>query len=118
MSPVPPSSTASPLWTWVNPACGLFEFATAADLRAAVLTDRIAPDTPVWRDAPGCQTIPARFTTMPWTLHRGDGLPPVQLEFGSLQERHLAGALPPEAKLGREAEVSPEIIFGPVPTRG
>jgi hypothetical protein len=114
--PPTPSAPSSPLWTWTNPACGLFEFATLEDLKSAVTAGRIPPEAPVWRNAPGCQSVPASFTTMPWTLHR-PGAPAVKLDLASLQERHLAGALPPGAKLGQQGNILPELIFGPVSAR-
>jgi hypothetical protein len=117
-TPSPSHSAATPLWTWINPACGLFEFATVEDLKNAVIRGQIPPETPVWCNAPGCQSIPAKFATLPWTLHRPGGLPPVRLDLASLQERHLAGALPADCKLGQEGHTPPELIFGPAVTRG
>ena len=117
--PTPPSKPSTePLWAWTNPACGLFEFATLEDLKAAVTAGRIPADTPVWRNAPGCQSIPAHFATMPWTVHRPGGLPAVKLDLASLQERHMAGALPPGTKLGQQGNIAPELIFGPASSRG
>ena len=114
--PPTPNPSSSPLWTWTNPTCGLFEFATLEDLKTAVNAGRVPSDAPVWRNAPGCQSVPAGFTTMPWTLHR-PGAPAVKLDLASLQERHLAGALPSGSTLGQQGNILPEHIFGPTPVK-
>ena len=105
------ASASSPLWAWTNPACGLFEFGTLEDLRAALSRGAIDPDSLVWRNAPGGQSIPARFLTVPWTLCR-PGAAPEKLDFAVLQRRFLAGELPPGSKLGQDGAIEPGQIFG------
>jgi len=101
----------NPLWTWTNPACGLSEFAPLEDFRAGLAAGRISPDTQIWRNAPGCQSIPARFIAVVWTLNR-PGFPAEKVEFTQLQTRYLTGQLPAGAKLGQEGNIAPESIFG------
>jgi hypothetical protein len=99
------------LWAWTNPKCGLFEFATVEDFRTALTKGLLAPDALVWRNAPECQSIPARFLTVPWTLHR-PGAAPEKLDFVVLQRRYLAGELAPGSRLGQDGKTEPERIFG------
>lgn len=108
----PPSSPSAPLWAWTNPACGLFEFGTLEDFRAGLASGRLAADTLIWRNSPACQSIPARFVSVPWTLHR-PGAAPEKVDFATLQRRYLTGLLPPTSKLGQDGSISPEQIFGP-----
>lgn len=111
-SPFPQPSVAR-LWAWTNPACGLFEFSSLSDLSSAAASGRIPPETLVWRNSPGCQSIPARFLSVPWTLHLPGGRPSEKISFEALQERYFAGSLPPGSKLGQQGNLEPETIFGP-----
>jgi hypothetical protein len=112
----PPAPTPTPLWTWTNAACGLFEFGALEDFRAALATGRLTAETLIWRNSPGCQSIPARFVSVPWTLHR-PGAAPEKVDFATLQHRYFTGLLPPTSKLGQDGAISPEQIFGPRPAR-
>ena len=118
MSPVAPAlplskPSSAPLWTWINAGCGLFEFGTIEDFRAGLASGRLEENTPIWRNAPGCHSIPARFLSVPWTVHRPGGVPAEKVDFAMLQRRFLSGQLPAGSKLGQDGAILPEQIFGP-----
>jgi len=101
----------NPLWTWTNPACGIYEFATLQDLRAGLAAGRISPETQIWRNAPNCQSIPARFVAVAWTVQR-PGLPVEKVDFAQLQTRYLSRQLPAGTKLGQDGNTAPKASLG------